>query len=431
MKTKTLTPLFLLFLLVLTGWAGAQTPDKINYQAVVRDAQGDILDQQAVKFEISVLQGSATGTAVYTETHSLTTNDLGLANFQIGAGTPVSGSFSTINWGSNAYFVEVGLDATGGSNFTLMGTQELVSVPYALRARSVDNDQVDDADADPINEIQDISLSGTALSISSGSTVDLSVLQDGVNDADADPANELQTLSLTGSDVTLSNGGGTVSINDADADASNELQTISLTGSDVTLSNGGGTLSINDADADASNELQTISLSGDDLTLSNSGGTVDLSGYADSQWSASGNDISNINSGNVGIGTATPAEKLEVNGAVKVEQKTLNPSPNTVYGNTGPIAYGDMGGPGPNVALNTGYGVASVTKTGVGTYEITLQNGFSGQPIVLLTSWDTQRALLGSYYPFGGNKVSVKFRNLTTGAAEDCYFSFVMFGYTQ
>lgn len=114
----------------------AQPPQSFKYQAVARDAGGNLLSSQNVTFRISILQGSAGGTSVYSETHAVISNDFGLANLNIGVGTPVSGNFSTIGWGMNTFFIKVELDPLGGSAYQLMGTSQLLSVPYALYARN-------------------------------------------------------------------------------------------------------------------------------------------------------------------------------------------------------------------------------------------------------------------------------------------------------
>jgi len=114
----------------------AQPPQSFKYQAVARDNAGNVITDQNVSFRISILQGSAGGTSVYSETHSVTTNDFGLANLNVGGGTPVSGNFSTISWGSNIYFLKIEMDPLGGSAYQLMGTSQLLSVPYALYARN-------------------------------------------------------------------------------------------------------------------------------------------------------------------------------------------------------------------------------------------------------------------------------------------------------
>lgn len=112
----------------------AQSPNKLSYQAVARDNNGNTMANSAVSFRISILQGSASGASVYTETHNATTNNFGLANLAIGGGSVVSGDMSTIDWANGPYFVSVEFDAAGGSNYVAMGTSELLSVPYALYA---------------------------------------------------------------------------------------------------------------------------------------------------------------------------------------------------------------------------------------------------------------------------------------------------------
>jgi hypothetical protein len=129
---KKLAILSILFFVALGVFA--QAPNYFNYQAVARNTSGALLSQQNVSFRISILQSSAAGTAVYVETHNTTTNDYGLANLKIGLGTVVSGSISAITWESNNYFLKVEMDPAGGSAFQLMGTTQLISVPYAMYA---------------------------------------------------------------------------------------------------------------------------------------------------------------------------------------------------------------------------------------------------------------------------------------------------------
>ncbi|MFA6923903.1 MAG: hypothetical protein WC223_06580 [Bacteroidales bacterium] len=111
-------------------------PQAFKYQAVVRNIAGNPIINQKVNFQISILQGSATGTAVYVETQIDTTNSFGLANLEIGRGSVVSGTFYTINWGNDSYFVKVEIDVAGGTTFAFMGTTQLLSVPYALYAKT-------------------------------------------------------------------------------------------------------------------------------------------------------------------------------------------------------------------------------------------------------------------------------------------------------
>jgi hypothetical protein len=134
MNTKKLLIIICIIANQFINSAKAQAPQSFNYQAVARDASGAVISNQAVSFRISLLQGSATGTSSYTETHSVTTNQLGLVNFAIGGGTVVSGNFANINWSNGPYFVKVELDANGGNTYVVMNTTQLLSVPYAMYA---------------------------------------------------------------------------------------------------------------------------------------------------------------------------------------------------------------------------------------------------------------------------------------------------------
>lgn len=128
----------LLIICLITGvQLFSQAPDQFKYQAIARDNGGAILANQSVGFEISILQNSAGGTSVYTETHAVTTNENGLVNLSIGGGASVSGNFSSIDWGGAIYFLQVKMDATGGTAYALMGSSQLLSVPYALNAKTV------------------------------------------------------------------------------------------------------------------------------------------------------------------------------------------------------------------------------------------------------------------------------------------------------
>jgi hypothetical protein len=157
----------LIFILALLTWTvvRAQAPQSFNYQTVVRTVSGNVLANQTISLKISMLSGSATGAVVYSEVHSgKTTNDFGLVNLEIGKGTPVSGTFSTIGWAANSFYIKVEIDPAGGTAYQSMGTSQLVSVPYALHTKSVEVE----TDGDITNEIQTLNLSGTVLSLSKG-----------------------------------------------------------------------------------------------------------------------------------------------------------------------------------------------------------------------------------------------------------------------
>jgi hypothetical protein len=150
-----------------------QSPEAFKYQAVIRDAGNLILNNQAVGMRLSIQQGAIGGMAVYTETFAITTNAYGLVNLEIGTGTTTD-DFTLIDWANGPYFIETAVDAAGGTSYAVMGTSQLLSVPYALHAKTaefVTNDLVNDADSDSTNEIQSLMLSGDTIVLSDGGSV--------------------------------------------------------------------------------------------------------------------------------------------------------------------------------------------------------------------------------------------------------------------
>ena len=123
-------------MLFLLNLLSAQAPQQMSYQAVIRDNSNQLLANTTVGMQISILQGSPTGTPVYVETHTPLTNANGLVSIQVGGGTVLSGTFSTINWAGGPYYIKTETDPTGGSNYTITGTNQLLSVPYALYAET-------------------------------------------------------------------------------------------------------------------------------------------------------------------------------------------------------------------------------------------------------------------------------------------------------
>jgi microcystin-dependent protein len=117
---------------LLPQQTSAQAPNKMSYQAVIRNSSNALITNTAVGMQISILQGSINGTAVYVETQIPTTNANGLVSLEIGSGTLVTGTFGAINWANGPYFIKTQTDPTGGNNYTIFGTNELMSVPYAL-----------------------------------------------------------------------------------------------------------------------------------------------------------------------------------------------------------------------------------------------------------------------------------------------------------
>lgn len=135
-KLIVLTSAFLFVVVAL-----AQTPQKMSYQCVVRNTTGGLVTSHAVGIKISILQGSATGTLVFSETYSPVpqTNANGLLTIEIGSGTPSFGTFANIDWAAGPYFIKTEADPAGGTSYTIVGTSQLLSVPYALYAKSAAN----------------------------------------------------------------------------------------------------------------------------------------------------------------------------------------------------------------------------------------------------------------------------------------------------
>jgi hypothetical protein len=125
---------FLFAYTILINEAAAQAPQLIKYQAIIRNANGQIIQNHAVSLKITILQGSLNGTGVYSEIQTDSVNSLGMLTINIGAGTPLSGTFSAIDWSSGPYFLETEVDPLGGTNYTVTGKSQLLSVPYALYA---------------------------------------------------------------------------------------------------------------------------------------------------------------------------------------------------------------------------------------------------------------------------------------------------------
>ncbi len=170
----------------------AQAPEKMSYQAVVRDATNNLVVNTIIGMQSSILQGGANGTEVYVETQLPMTNENGLVSVEVGAGVAITGVFADIDWENGPYFIKTEFDLNGGTTYTIEGTSQLLSVPYALHAKTVE-------------EKQELELSGNELSISDGNTITLPnsvggnenkvwvILTGDISDAEADQklANEI------------------------------------------------------------------------------------------------------------------------------------------------------------------------------------------------------------------------------------------------
>ncbi|MBI4647354.1 MAG: hypothetical protein HY738_12405 [Bacteroidia bacterium] len=193
---------FAIFFLNFAFIGLGQTPQLINYQGVARNSTGTILLNQAISLRMSILQGSAIGVVVYSETHAATSNDYGVFDLVVGNGAVISGTFSAIDWGADIYFLKVEMDGTGGSNYEFMGTSQLLSVPYSLHAKTAENVTGTITESDPVFTAWDKT---TGISITESQISDLQNYL--TSEIDGSVTNELQLLSISNDTIYLTNGG--------------------------------------------------------------------------------------------------------------------------------------------------------------------------------------------------------------------------------
>jgi len=323
----------LLGMLLFSAIAFAQAPNKMSYQAVVRDAADQLLANKAIGVQVTIEQGTAGGAAVYVETFTPTTNANGLVTLEIGTGNIVSGDITTIDWENGPYFIKTETDPTGGTSYSLAGTTELMSVPYALHARKA----------------------AIADSVVGGTTESDPVFT-------ASPAG-----GISGSDISNWN---------LDTSITNEIQILSISNDSIYLSDGGFAVlpvAVNN-DNDSTNEIQQLISSNDTLYLNNGGGFVTFTNLIN--WLQNSNDLY-FETGNVAIGHDSPEHPLHIydsvahtgsdykNGLLMQSRIT-----NTTSGSDYAGIYSDVKGTDAyNTAVDgTSSGISSGTNYGVGGY---------------------------------------------------------------
>ena len=195
MKKLLLTIINLILIITVI----AQAPQGISHQAVIRDANNQLVINTQVGVKISILRDNMEGDIVYSETHTPVSNANGLITFVIGHGTVVSGVFADIAWAEGSYFIKTQVDPSGGINYVIEGVSQILSVPYALHAKTVENL----TETDPIFSSWDKS---TGIEITESQITDLKDYL--TEEADGDPTNELQTVVQEDYKVTLSHDGG-------------------------------------------------------------------------------------------------------------------------------------------------------------------------------------------------------------------------------
>ena len=134
MNTKSIFLLCMWLFATCFLQAQDKMPQAISYQAIARDAQGKVVSEKTIGVKVEILKGSADGSVVFSETHTPTSSKTGTVNLLIGQGIAGSGTFASIDWGSDTYFLQLSMDLAGGSNYVKVSTTQMLPVPYALYA---------------------------------------------------------------------------------------------------------------------------------------------------------------------------------------------------------------------------------------------------------------------------------------------------------
>jgi hypothetical protein len=359
----------------------------------------------------SVRQGSAAGTEVYAESQAATTNQYGLFNMEVGRGTATTGTFAAIDWASDKYYLRVGVDA--GSGFVNMGSTEMLSVPYSLQSRySMKAINMN------IGDLQDVNAGGM---IAPGDVLKW-------NGTSFVPAADENTGFWSKNGANLYYDAGFVGIG------------ISTPTKPLHVNNTSGQVGIQLDGDNASwvsiyvNATSTGSPGYGYLR----GGTLRAHTYVPSDNSlriktGATDRITVTETGNIGIGTTAPDQKLHVAGAVKVTSElssTAAPAKDVVYGNSMPVAFGYVSAGG---SILEDYGILSGAHPATGVFEITLNNNISGDPIVMLTCYNSipsDEVATYSFTSVNPNKITVNISD-GAGAAANSAFSILIFGRVQ
>ncbi|MFC2137835.1 uroporphyrinogen decarboxylase family protein [Bacteroidota bacterium] len=255
MNPKKLTPLvFIMFFLlsIISNNLFCQSNKAIKYQSIIRDSKGKVIENQNVSIKINIIQNSPSGLTVYSEKHDVISNQFGLINIEIGNGDVLSGNYLNINWGGADHFAQIEIDENNGRNYHVMGVSQLMYVPYALHAETVSNK--DDADADPGNEIQILSISNDTILLSNGGyaklpagfsgsfndliDVPVNLDTDATNDFNGDYNDLINQPSIPSNVSELTNDAGYL-MDEVDGSVTNEIQVLSISNDTILLSNGG------------------------------------------------------------------------------------------------------------------------------------------------------------------------------------------------
>lgn len=385
MKHVNLLTLLAILFFSTTQLIAQSTPESFSYQAVVRDANGKPLSERTIGVRFEIMRSNMNGPLQYAETQQATTNESGLITLEVGAGNTTAGNFSQISWSNGPFFIRVEIDPTGGTNYSLTTTSQLLSVPYALHAKVAESVLGGDViefdphfDASPASEITSADISRLAAYDGNVDRITaLEQLEDGkiyVGDA----SNQAQEVVISG-DVTLSNAGEVTVVNDAittvkisdaavvtDKLADEAVTTVKITDQAITSQkiNDGAVITSKLADDAvtnaklANNAVQTANIVNENVTtekLANDAVTNDKL--------AAGVNAEKIANGNV---SSAEFQYLDgVTSPIQTQLNNINATVNDV--NTlqdGRVYVGDASNEAQEVALS---GDVTMTNTGVMT----------------------------------------------------------------